>query len=59
MELETLKNTTKKYKNKCSGKGCSDEGKFIVKVRFVNKTGLFCKSCAQDLSQKGLGDVRW
>ena len=57
MELETLKNKPKNYKNMCSGKDCSKEGKFVVKIKFIDKTGLFCESCTQYLSQESLGDV--
>jgi hypothetical protein len=34
---------------KCAGKGCDKVGKTILKIRYLNKTGLFCNSCVNDL----------
>ena len=34
---------------KCSGKGCTDIGKTLLKIVYINKTGYFCDSCSQDL----------
>lgn len=41
-------NVNIEYK-KCAGKGCDRVGRTILKVRYLNKTGLFCDSCVNDL----------
>jgi hypothetical protein len=41
-------NTSLEYK-KCAGKGCNRVGRIILKVRYLNKTGLFCDCCVNDL----------
>ena len=52
-----MDNTNKisiKEDNKCSGRNCTKIGKTILKIRYINKTGLFCDSCAEDLLEQGL-----
>jgi hypothetical protein len=44
----TSNNAIPEYK-KCAGKGCDRAGRTILKVRYLNKTGLFCDSCVNDL----------
>ena len=41
-------NVSIEYK-KCAGRGCDRIGRTILKVRYLNKTGLFCDSCVNDL----------
>ena len=45
----------------CAGRGCGRVGKMVLKVLFINKTGLFCDSCTNDLLVRGLavkiGDI--
>lgn len=41
-------NVSIEYK-KCAGKGCDRAGRTILKVRYLNKTGIFCDSCVNDL----------
>ena len=36
-------------KKKCAGKDCKRIGTRILRVRFLNKTGIFCEVCAEDL----------
>ena len=44
----TSNNASLEYK-KCVGKGCDRVGKTILKIRYLNKTGLFCDRCTKDL----------
>jgi hypothetical protein len=44
----TSNNVSIEYR-KCAGKGCDRVGRTILKVRYLNKTGLFCDSCVDDL----------
>jgi hypothetical protein len=44
----TSNNASLEYK-KCAGKGCDRVGKTILKVRYLNKNGLFCDRCTKDL----------
>jgi hypothetical protein len=36
---------------KCCAKGCAKLGG-LLKINYINKTGYFCDSCAQDLLQQ-------
>jgi hypothetical protein len=54
MRSGTVNNTTEQFKEFCSGKGCKNLGKTLLKIRYINKTGLFCHSCAEDLLDQGL-----
>jgi hypothetical protein len=36
-------------KKKCAGKGCERTGTRILKLRFLNKAGIFCDLCANGL----------
>ena len=38
----------------CAGKGCEKEGKIVLAVRYLKRTGHFCESCAEDLLRFGL-----
>jgi hypothetical protein len=44
----TSNNVSIEYK-KCAGKGCDRVGKTLLKIRYLNKTGLFCDRCTKDL----------
>ena len=54
MRSGTVNNTTEQFKVFCSGKGCNNLGKILLKIKYINKTGLFCDSCAEDLLDQGL-----
>jgi hypothetical protein len=41
--------------DKCCAKGCTKLGRLLLKINYINKTGYFCDSCAQDLLQRALG----
>jgi hypothetical protein len=41
-------------KKKCAGKGCERMGTRILKVRFLNKVGIFCDLCANGLLAEDL-----
>ena len=49
----TNKNTVKED-NKCCGKSCTNSGKIILRILYIDKTGLFCVPCAEYLLDKGL-----
>jgi hypothetical protein len=38
----------------CAGKGCTNEGKILLAVKYINLKGHFCESCAEDLLGFGL-----
>ncbi|MGA9155006.1 MAG: hypothetical protein WBZ36_30855, partial [Candidatus Nitrosopolaris sp.] len=40
--------------NQCAGKGCENEGKILLAIQYLKRTGHFCESCAEDLSSLGL-----
>lgn len=40
--------------NQCAGKGCENEGKIVLAVQYLKRTGHFCESCAEDLLRSGL-----
>jgi hypothetical protein len=44
----TSNNASLEYKN-CAGKGCDRVGRTILKIRYLNKTGLFCEYCVNEL----------
>ncbi|HXT82821.1 MAG TPA: hypothetical protein VN704_00485 [Verrucomicrobiae bacterium] len=51
-----------KYRYKtCAGLDCSKKPIISLKIKYINKTGLFCKRCAVDLINselaERLGDV--
>jgi hypothetical protein len=46
--------TLLKVYDRCSGKGCADIGKTLLKIVYINKTGHFCDSCKEDLLHQGL-----
>ena len=47
-------NDTPKNFQKCAGKDCGRMGKTILSISYINKAGLFCDSCAEDLLREGL-----
>jgi hypothetical protein len=48
--------TLLKVYDKCSGKGCTDIGKTLLKIVYVNKTGYFCESCSKDILHQELAE---
>jgi hypothetical protein len=54
MRSGVYNNTTERFKEFCSGKGCKNLGKTLLKIKYINKTGLFCDSCAAGLLDHGL-----
>lgn len=38
----------------CAGKGCENEGKIVLAIQYLKRTGRFCESCAEDLLRFGL-----
>ncbi|MGB6530272.1 MAG: hypothetical protein WBF33_19385 [Candidatus Nitrosopolaris sp.] len=38
----------------CAGKGCENEGKIVLAIQYLKRTGHFCGSCAEDLLSLGL-----
>ena len=41
----------------CAGKNCKKEGINILKISFVNRRGIFCRSCTEDLLRHGLATI--
>ncbi len=40
----------------CAGLGCKNKPVSKLKVRYINKTGNFCRKCMDDLLQSGLAE---
>ena len=38
---------------KCCGLNCTNLGKYELKIRWIKKSGWFCKSCADDIRESG------
>ena len=45
-----------KFVQDCAGLNCSNKATTILKVKYINKTGLFCKQCTLDLLQLELAE---
>ena len=41
----------------CAGRNCKRIGTRILKVRFLNKTGIFCEVCAEEILTADLARV--
>ena len=50
MNLSKLHNAP----NSCAGKGCSYNASYLLKIRYINKSGWFCESCKAVLENNGL-----
>ncbi|MGC1929242.1 MAG: hypothetical protein WA667_09730 [Candidatus Nitrosopolaris sp.] len=48
-----MNRTNQEYKQ-CAGKGCENEGKIVLAVQYLKRTGHFCEACAEDLLRFGL-----
>jgi hypothetical protein len=46
--------TLLKVYDRCSGKGCTEIGKILLKIVYINKAGYFCDSCSEDLLHQEL-----
>lgn len=40
----------------CACRNCPNDATIYLKISFVNKTGIFCKSCAVDLKDQGIAE---
>jgi hypothetical protein len=49
-------NGNERYNN-CAGNNCIDTGKSTLKIKYLNKVGDYCDSCADHLLNEGL-DIR-
>jgi hypothetical protein len=52
--MGTTSNNVVEEDNKCYAKGCTKLGRHLLKINYINKTGYFCDSYAQDLLQRAL-----
>ena len=51
--------TENKYNyNICAGKGCTNIGKYFLKIIYVKKSGWFCSQCKKSLEEDGLIESR-
>jgi hypothetical protein len=55
MMSTTINNST--IQHKCAGKGCDNIGNILLKIKFINKLGYFCSSCADDLLHYELASI--
>lgn len=59
-QLEARKREKKHFdgprnlRKKCSGKNCKGSGKTLLMIAYINKTGLFCDFCTENLIHDGL-----
>ena len=40
----------------CAGRGCTNEGIYLLKIKFINKVGWFCIDCRNTLLNENLVD---
>jgi hypothetical protein len=38
----------------CAGKGCTNEGKIALRIKYLRKVGYFCDTCTAELLQHDL-----
>ena len=38
---------------KCAGRFCENRPVYYLQIKYFNKSGWFCSSCAKDLEQNG------
>lgn len=43
---------------KCAVRNCKNKGSIEVKIRFLKKSGKFCKLCIDELEKQGLIEGR-
>jgi hypothetical protein len=46
-----------KYKTICAGINCSNKPTSRLKIKYINKVGNFCKTCAEDLLKSELAEI--
>ncbi len=51
--VQLNQNISEEYE-RCAGKGCTNEGKIVLAVQYLKRTGHFCEACAEDLLRFGL-----
>ena len=51
MDIDSIITNNKKL---CACKNCTNIGTTILKVKYIQKAGHFCKACAEDLLQAEL-----
>jgi hypothetical protein len=44
----------REYKDDCAGLNCNNQGFYRLKIRYINKYGIFCNRCKTDLERSGL-----
>jgi hypothetical protein len=49
----SIENNLKGYKI-CAGKGCNNPGIHHLSIIYINKDGLFCETCKNELEKCGL-----
>ena len=53
-DLSAAKNSDKKVELfKCAGMFCDHRGTYCLQLKYIDKSGWFCSSCAKDLEQNG------
>jgi hypothetical protein len=52
--MRSMNFTYDNTKKKCAGRDCERIGTRILKVRFLNKVGIFCELCANRLLAEDL-----
>ncbi len=50
----SINNTDQQYKQ-CAGKNCFRDGKYELKILFINKTGYFCEPCSKYIVESKIG----
>ena len=53
-QVAGINNVTSNSKKLCACKNCTNVGTTILEVKYIQKVGHFCDSCAKDLLQSKL-----
>ncbi|MDN5846468.1 MAG: hypothetical protein L0H53_09365 [Candidatus Nitrosocosmicus sp.] len=51
---DKINSRIQEYKPHCAGKDCNNIGVYKILIIYLNKTGLFCSSCKEDIENLGL-----
>lgn len=53
--MQSIPNGTTQ-RQKCAGRGCTNKGIYLLKIKFIKKAGWFCIHCKDDLLNDDLVD---
>lgn len=53
--MNSIINSTDQQYKQCAGKNCVREGKYELKILYINKTGYFCECCSKCIIESKIG----